>query len=78
MRQLLQLPGIGPYGACNLLQLLGCYSHVPCDSETVRHLQAVHGLRRADLKNVRSLADQVRCTAVGGWVGKEVGSCPRG
>ncbi len=31
--------GMGPFTAANMLQLMGYYSHIPCDSETLRHLK---------------------------------------
>ena len=34
-------PGIGPFSAANMLQLLGRYERIACDSETVRHLKEV-------------------------------------
>ena len=34
----LKLAGMGPFTATNVLQLLGRFNHVPCDSETKRHL----------------------------------------
>jgi 3-methyladenine DNA glycosylase/8-oxoguanine DNA glycosylase len=36
--------GVGPYAARNLLQHVGCYDHVPIDSETYRHFREVHGM----------------------------------
>ncbi len=53
---LLELPGIGPYAANNMLQLLGRYGHVPCDTETMRHAKAVLGFQG----NARSIEKQVR------------------
>lgn len=41
---LLDLPGIGPYAAANIMQLMGRYASVPCDTETVRHGRTVLGL----------------------------------
>ncbi|HLO42276.1 MAG TPA: hypothetical protein VK176_14730 [Phycisphaerales bacterium] len=38
---LLHLPGIGPYAAANIMQLLGRYSRLPLDTESVRHGKAV-------------------------------------
>ncbi len=35
--QLLSMPGIGPYAAANIMQLLGRYGRLPLDSESVRH-----------------------------------------
>lgn len=42
-RFLVSLPGIGPYAAHNIMQLLGRFSDVPFDSETVRHAKTVLG-----------------------------------
>jgi 3-methyladenine DNA glycosylase/8-oxoguanine DNA glycosylase len=43
LNQLLTLPGIGPYAAANILQLLGRYEHLPIDTETHRHARTVLG-----------------------------------
>ncbi len=42
---LLLLPGIGPYAAANIMQLLGRYSRLPLDTESVRHGKTVLGFR---------------------------------
>ncbi|MGQ0628741.1 MAG: DNA-3-methyladenine glycosylase family protein [Phycisphaerales bacterium] len=42
---LLELPGIGPYAAANILQLLGRYGHLPLDTESVRHGRTVLGMK---------------------------------
>ncbi len=42
---LLELPGIGPYAAANILQLLGRYSRLPLDTESVRHGRTFLGLK---------------------------------
>lgn len=42
-----------------MLQLLGHYSRIPCDSETVRHLHKVHRLQSCTLANVQQHAQQV-------------------
>lgn len=42
---LLALPGIGPYAAANVMQLLGRYSRLPIDTESVRHGRMLLGLR---------------------------------
>jgi 3-methyladenine DNA glycosylase/8-oxoguanine DNA glycosylase len=60
-KQLLVLPGIGPFGACNLMQVLGHYEMIPCDTETVRHLQAHHNKRSCTLANVKVIAQEVHC-----------------
>lgn len=43
-KALLKLPGIGPYAAANVMQLLGRYSRVAIDTESVRHGRAVLGM----------------------------------
>ena len=58
-KALLRLPGMGPYTSANVLQLLGHYSCVPCDSETLRHLQDVHGLRTSSMATVQADAQKV-------------------
>ncbi len=51
--------GVGPFTAANMLQLLGHYSRIPCDSETVRHLHKIHNLHDCTLANVQHKAQQV-------------------
>ncbi|MDP1661015.1 MAG: hypothetical protein Q8L55_03785 [Phycisphaerales bacterium] len=42
---LIELPGIGPYAAHNVMQLLGRYGHLPLDSESVRHARTILGFK---------------------------------
>jgi 3-methyladenine DNA glycosylase/8-oxoguanine DNA glycosylase len=42
---MLEWPGIGPYAAANILQLLGCYERLPLDTESVRHGRDVLGFK---------------------------------
>ncbi len=42
---LIELPGIGPYAAANILQLLGRYSRLPLDTESIRHGKMVLGFK---------------------------------
>lgn len=42
---LLELPGIGPYAANNIMQLLGRYGHLPLDTESARHGRTVLGYK---------------------------------
>lgn len=43
--RVLEWPGVGPYAAANLLQLLGRYERLPLDSESVRHGRTLLGFR---------------------------------
>jgi 3-methyladenine DNA glycosylase/8-oxoguanine DNA glycosylase len=54
---LLELPGIGPYAAANIMQLLGRYGRLPLDTESVRHGTMVLGYSGTSaevMKRVRS------------------------
>jgi 3-methyladenine DNA glycosylase/8-oxoguanine DNA glycosylase len=42
---LIALPGIGPYAAHNIMQLLGRFGHIPLDTESIRHGRTVLGYR---------------------------------
>lgn len=53
---LLELPGIGPYAAGNLMQLLGRYSRLALDTESVRHGKAVLGYTGTTKQIERALA----------------------
>lgn len=44
-KALIALPGIGPYAAANIMQLLGRYHRLPLDTESVRHGRTVLGLK---------------------------------
>lgn len=45
---LLDLPGVGPYAASNVMQLLGRYDRLPLDTESVRHGRSVLGFDGTD------------------------------
>lgn len=45
---LLDLPGIGPYAAANIMQLLGRYHRLPLDTESLRHARSVLGWKGKD------------------------------
>lgn len=47
---LLELPGIGPYAAENVMQLLGRYGRLPLDTESVRHGRTVLGMTGSDAR----------------------------
>lgn len=52
---LVTLPGIGPYAAGNIMQLLGRYSRLAIDTETVRHGKAVLGMTGTDRQITKAL-----------------------
>ncbi len=45
---LVTLPGIGPYSAANIMQLLGRYSRIALDTESVRHGKTILGMTGTD------------------------------
>lgn len=47
-RALRALPGIGPYAAANVMQLLGRYGSLPLDTESIRHARVVLGMTGED------------------------------
>jgi 3-methyladenine DNA glycosylase/8-oxoguanine DNA glycosylase len=53
---LLSLPGIGPYAAANIMQLLGRYDRLPLDSESVRHGRDVLGYVGRDAQVMKKVA----------------------
>lgn len=54
---LLELPGIGPYAAANIMQLLGRYSRLPLDTESLRHAKTILGMTGADRAIMKRLHD---------------------
>lgn len=53
---LIELPGIGPYAAANIMQLLGRYHRLPLDSESIRHGKTVMGLKGNDRQIMKRVA----------------------
>ena len=54
--RLLSLPGLGPYSAGNVMQLLGRYSRLALDTESIRHGKEVLGLRGTDRAILKRIA----------------------
>src|SRR5205085_11640343 len=52
---LLELPGIGPYAAANIMQLLGRYARLPLDTESVRHGKTVLGMKGSSSKIMKQI-----------------------
>ena len=59
LKKLIALPGIGPFSAANMLQLLGRYEKIACDSETVRHFRDHHKKSACNSSNVEATAVKV-------------------
>ncbi|USN99348.1 MAG: hypothetical protein H6810_01330 [Phycisphaeraceae bacterium] len=51
------LPGVGPYAAGNIMQLLGRYSRLALDTESVRHGRAVLGYEGSDREVLKKLGE---------------------
>lgn len=49
------LPGIGPYAAANIMQLLGRFSRLPLDTESLRHARSVLGMDGTDAQLMKRL-----------------------
>jgi len=54
-RYLIELPGIGPYAAGNIMQLLGRYDRLALDTESVRHGRVVLGFEGNDRSVLKQL-----------------------
>jgi 3-methyladenine DNA glycosylase/8-oxoguanine DNA glycosylase len=54
--RLIELPGIGPYAAANILQLLGRFGHLPLDTESVRHGRVVLKMRGSSKSIMKRVA----------------------
>jgi 3-methyladenine DNA glycosylase/8-oxoguanine DNA glycosylase len=52
---LLELPGIGPYAAANIMQLLGRYARLPLDTESVRHGKTVLKMKGSSAKIMKQI-----------------------
>ncbi|CAI9294063.1 unnamed protein product [Lactuca saligna] len=50
--QLGKINGFGPFTRANVLMCLGFYHVIPSDSETIRHLNQVHG-KKSTIKNIQ-------------------------
>lgn len=53
---LVTLPGIGPYAAGNIMQLMGRYSRLALDTESIRHAKAVLNMTGTDNQLMKELA----------------------
>jgi 3-methyladenine DNA glycosylase/8-oxoguanine DNA glycosylase len=56
-KRLVSLPGVGPYAAANIMQLLGRYHRLPLDTESVRHGKVVLGMEGSDKAIMRRMHD---------------------
>ncbi|MFK7759407.1 MAG: hypothetical protein AB8C13_05615 [Phycisphaerales bacterium] len=52
---LITLPGIGPYAAGNIMQLMGRYSKLALDTESIRHAKAVLKMEGTDAQLMKAL-----------------------
>lgn len=52
---LMELPGIGPYAAANIMQLLGRYARLPLDTESIRHARSILKYTGADRELMKKL-----------------------
>jgi 3-methyladenine DNA glycosylase/8-oxoguanine DNA glycosylase len=56
-RALQTLPGIGPYAAANIMQLLGRYGRLPVDTETHRHARVVLGYEGSERELTKRIGE---------------------
>jgi 3-methyladenine DNA glycosylase/8-oxoguanine DNA glycosylase len=56
-KYLITLPGVGPYAAANIMQLLGRYRRLPLDTEAARHGREVLGFTGTQTAVMRKVRD---------------------
>jgi 3-methyladenine DNA glycosylase/8-oxoguanine DNA glycosylase len=56
-KALVKLPGIGPYAAANIMQLLGRYGRLPLDTEAARHGREVLGVKGTTASVMRQVRE---------------------
>ncbi len=56
-KYLVKLPGIGPYAAANIMQLLGRYARLPLDTEAARHGREVLGFKGSAASVLRKVRE---------------------
>ncbi|KAL2472293.1 Uncharacterized protein Adt_40429 [Abeliophyllum distichum] len=44
-RKLLSIKGFGPFACANVMMCIGFYQKIPVDTETIKHLKEVHGMK---------------------------------
>ncbi len=54
-KALVALPGIGPYAAANIMQLMGRYGRLPLDSESVRHGKTLLGFKGSNAQIMKKV-----------------------
>ena len=64
-RFLLDLPGIGPYAAHNIMQLMGRYGFLPLDTESVRHGRNVLGFDGDDRQVLKHVTEHYERFGIG-------------
>ncbi|NRA58419.1 MAG: hypothetical protein HRU13_09945 [Phycisphaerales bacterium] len=64
-RFLLDLPGIGPYAAHNIMQLMGRYGFLPLDTESVRHGKQVLRFDGTDREVLKLVSEHYERFGVG-------------
>ncbi len=52
---LMELPGVGPYAAANIMQLLGRYARLPLDTESIRHAKSILKFTGTDRELMKKL-----------------------
>nr|XP_015901110.2 uncharacterized protein LOC107434191 [Ziziphus jujuba var. spinosa] len=58
-QELSHLNGFGPYTCANVFMCIGNYQSVPVDTETIRHIQQVHGRKTCDKKTVKKQVEEI-------------------
>ncbi|PIN01819.1 DNA-(apurinic or apyrimidinic site) lyase [Handroanthus impetiginosus] len=58
-QRLMKIKGFGPFTVANIMMCLGVYQEIPVDSETIKHLQQVHGKTNLNKPGSIQLAEAI-------------------
>ncbi|KAL5570626.1 hypothetical protein UlMin_027201 [Ulmus minor] len=58
-RKLMNIDGFGSFVSANVLMCIRHYQRIPADTETIRHLQQVHGRKECNKKNIQQEAQEI-------------------
>ncbi|OVA06873.1 hypothetical protein BVC80_497g27 [Macleaya cordata] len=58
-KELMGVKGLGPFTSSYVLTCMGFYERIPADTETVRHLQEIHGRKSCTKKTVMEDAKEI-------------------
>ncbi|KAI3467963.1 hypothetical protein Pfo_024626 [Paulownia fortunei] len=56
---LIKIKGFGPFTVANIMMCIGVYEEIPVDTETIKHLEEVHGKTKLNRKTQKEVIAQI-------------------